>query len=178
MDADVVPRRSSTMAVLLLNASFEPLRVITLRRAIGLMVAGKAEVLAEGTGEIRSVSVSFPVPAVVRLRYMVKVPFAASIPLSRRAVLVRDARRCQFVHCERPAATVDHVVPRSRGGAHTWTNVIAACAQCNARKGDRTLQELGWHLKRPPTAPRGPVVLLTAAGVAEAPPVWADYLPA
>jgi 5-methylcytosine-specific restriction endonuclease McrA len=166
------------MAVLLLNASFEPLRVITLRRAIGLIVAGKAEVLVEGNGEVRSVSLTLPVPAVVRLRYMVKVPFCSTVPLSRRAVLVRDGRRCQFSHCERPASTVDHVVPRSRGGAHEWTNVIAACPQCNARKGDRLLHELGWRLKRAPVAPRGAIVLLTAAGVADPPPVWAQYLPA
>ena len=93
------------MAVLLLNASYEPLRVISLRRAIGLIVAGKADILAEGEGQIRSVSLTLPVPAVVRLRYMVRVPFAATLPLSRQAVLVRDGRRCQFTHCERTAST-------------------------------------------------------------------------
>ena len=165
------------MAVLLLNASFEPLRVISLRRAIGLMFAGKVEVLANGDGEIHSERMTMPVPAVVRLQYMVKVPFATTVPLSRRAVLVRDARHCQFSHCARPAATVDHVVPKSRGGIHEWTNVVAACSQCNARKGDRLLVELGWRLKRRPLAPRGPIVLLTAAGVANPPEVWADYLP-
>ncbi len=165
------------MAVLLLNASFEPLRVITLRRAIGLIVAGKAEVLVEGDGEVHSASMSLAVPAVVRLRYMVRVPFCASVPLSRRAVLVRDGRRCQFSHCARSASTVDHVVPKSRGGIHEWSNVVAACPQCNARKGNRLLDELGWRLKRSPAAPRGPVVFLTAAGVADPPPVWAEYLP-
>jgi len=166
------------MAVLLLNASFEPLRVISLRRAIGLVVAQKAEVLEAGEGEIRSVSLTLPVPAVVRLRSMVKVPFVSTVPLSRRAVLVRDRRRCQFAHCGRPATTIDHVIARSRGGTHEWTNVVAACAPCNARKGDRTLAELGWRLSRPPLAPRGPIVLLTAAGVADPPPVWAQFLPA
>jgi 5-methylcytosine-specific restriction endonuclease McrA len=164
------------MAVLLLNASYEPLRVITLRRAIGLIVAGKAEVLAEGEGEVRSVSLALPVPAVVRLRYMVRVPFRASVPLSRPAVLTRDARRCQFAHCDRSASTVDHVVPRSRGGVHEWTNVVAACPRCNARKGDRLLVELGWSLKRRPVAPRGPVVLLTAAGLADPHPAWGEWL--
>jgi 5-methylcytosine-specific restriction endonuclease McrA len=164
------------MAVLLLNASYEPLRVISLRRAIGLIVAGKAETLAEGEGEVRSVSLSLPVPAVVRLRYMVHVPFRATVPLSRQAVLVRDGRRCQFSHCERHASTVDHVVPRSRGGIHEWSNVVAACTRCNARKGNRLLHELGWSLKRRPIAPRGAVVLLTAAGVANPPPVWGEWL--
>lgn len=165
------------MAVLLLNASFEPLRVITLRRAVGLIVAGKVEVIAEGDGQIRSVSVSYPVPAVVRLRYMVKVPFRAHVALSRRAVLVRDGRTCQFSHCDRTASTVDHVVPRSRGGDHVWDNVVAACPTCNARKSDRLLGELGWALKRRPVSPRGTVVLLTSAGVTTPPPEWAEWLP-
>jgi 5-methylcytosine-specific restriction endonuclease McrA len=165
------------MAVLLLNASYEPLRVISLRRAIGLIVAGKVEVIAEGEGEIHSVSLALPMPAVVRLRYMVHVPFAATVPLSRQAVLARDGRRCQFTHCERHASTVDHVVPRSRGGSHAWDNVVAACPRCNAKKGDRLLTELGWTLKRRPLAPRGAIVLLTAAGVANPPPVWTEWLP-
>jgi 5-methylcytosine-specific restriction endonuclease McrA len=165
------------MAVLLLNASFEPLRVIPLRRAIGLLVAEKVEILAEGEGEIHSATMSIPVPAVVRLQYMVKVPRNATMPLSRQAVLVRDRRKCQFTHCNRSGSTVDHVVPRSRGGLHEWTNVVAACPACNTRKGDRLLHELGWSLRRVPTAPRGPIVLLTAAGVANPPRQWVDWLP-
>jgi len=165
------------MAVLLLNASFEPLRVIALRRAIGLVITGKAEITASGDGEIHSATASIPVPAVVRLRYMVRVPFRATVSLSRRGVLIRDSRTCQFGHCSRSGSTVDHVVPRSRGGLHEWTNVVAACPSCNARKGDRLLSELGWHLKRPPVAPRGTVVLLSAAGLSHAHPAWVDYLP-
>jgi len=165
------------MAVLLLNASFEPLRVIPLRRAIGLILAGKAEVIAEGEGQLRSVSMTMAMPAVVRLRYMVRVPFAATVPLSRKAVLARDRRSCQFTHCSRVGSTVDHVVPKSRGGRHEWTNVVAACPTCNAKKGDRLLGELHWHLKATPVAPRGPIVLLTAAGVAHPPDEWVDWLP-
>ena len=166
------------MAVLLLNASFEPLRVITLRRAIGLIVAGKAEIITEGDGEIRSSTRSYPVPAVVRLRYMVRVPFRATVPLSRRAVMIRDAKRCQFSHCPRTASTVDHVVPKSRGGAHEWSNVVAACSACNSRKGDRLLGELGWALRRVPVAPRGAIVLLSSAGVHDVPHEWTMWLPA
>lgn len=165
------------MTVLLLNASFEPLRVIPLRRAIGLILSGKAETLAEGEGQIRSVSLTLPVPLVVRLRSMVRVPFVAQVPLSRRAVLMRDGRRCQFSHCERAASTVDHLVPRSRGGTHEWTNVVAACSQCNTRKGDRLLHELGWGLHRRPVAPRGPMVLF-AAQAHHTPEAWAPFLPA
>ncbi len=101
------------MAVLLLNASFEPLHVIPLRRAMGLVVAGKVDVIANGDGEIHSATQTFPIPAVLRLRYMVRVPFRQNIALSRRAVLIRDQRRCQFSHCDRTASTIDHVVPRS-----------------------------------------------------------------
>jgi 5-methylcytosine-specific restriction endonuclease McrA len=165
------------MAVLLLNASFEPLRVIPLRRAIGLLVADKVEMLVAGEGQLHSARSSIPVPAVVRLQYMVKVPRNGTMPLSRQAVLVRDKRRCQFTHCTRSGSTVDHVVPRSRGGRHEWTNVVAACPSCNTRKGDRLLHELGWSLRSTPTAPRGPIVLLTAAGVATPPDAWVDWLP-
>ena len=165
------------MAVLLLNASFEPLRVIPLRRAIGLIVAGKAETIAEGEGRIRSATASLAVPAVVRLNYMVRVPFIATAPLTRQAVLVRDGRRCQFSHCSRAGSTIDHVVPKSRGGRHAWTNVVAACPSCNAKKGAKLLGELGWRLKHAPVAPRGAIVLLTAAGVTQPPEQWADWLP-
>lgn len=165
------------MQVLLLNASFEPLRVIPLRRAIGLIVAGKAEVIAEGDGRIRSATASLPVPLVVRLQYMVKVPFRATVPLSRKAVLMRDERRCQFTHCRRTATTIDHVIPRSRGGAHDWTNVVAACAPCNARKDDRLLSEIGWELRRPPVAPRGAIVMLNAANVQQVPEAWEMWFP-
>lgn len=166
------------MAVLLLNASFEPLHVIPLRRAIGLVVAGKVDVIANGDGEIHSTTRTFPIPAVLRLRYMVRVPFRQHVALSRRAVLIRDQKRCQFTHCDRTASTIDHVVPRSKGGEHVWTNVVAACAPCNTRKGSRSLADLGWSLKKRPIAPRGTVVLLSSAGVQTVPDAWIDWLPA
>lgn len=166
------------MAVLLLNASFEPLHVIAVRRAIGLVIAGKVDVVENGVGEVRSATQSLPIPAVLRLRYMVRVPYRNDIALSRRAVLVRDGKRCQFSHCDRVASTVDHVVPRSLGGEHSWTNVVAACAPCNTRKGSRLLADLGWSLKRRPVAPRGTVVLLSSAGVHHVPDAWSTWLPA
>ena len=166
------------MAVLLLNASFEPLHVIALRRAIGLVYAGKVDVIANSDGVIHSASASFPIPAVLRLRYMVRVPFRQNIALSRRAVLIRDQRRCQFTHCDRTASTVDHVVPRSRGGEHIWTNVVAACGPCNTRKGSRLLADLGWSLRARPLAPRGTVVMLSAAGLHSVPDEWNDWIPA
>ena len=166
------------MAVLLLNASFEPLHVISLRRAVGLVVAGKVDVIANGDGELHSASATWPIPAVLRLRYMVRVPYRQNISLTRRGVMLRDQRRCQFAHCSRAASTIDHVVPRSRGGEHTWTNVVAACGPCNTRKGSRLLSEIGWALRHSPVPPRATVVMLSSAGVHRVPDEWSAWLPA
>ncbi|MBM3662423.1 MAG: HNH endonuclease [Actinobacteria bacterium] len=169
------------MTVLLLNASYEPLRVIPLRRAVGLMLAGKVDAVAEHHDhdhELRtSGGASFEVPAVLRLRRMVRVPFRANVPLTRRAIEARDQRRCQVSGCDRPGRTVDHVIPRSRGGLHEWTNVVMMCPRHNASKGSKLLEELGWSLQRQPLAPRGEVVLLARAGIQDAPPAWMPYLP-
>lgn len=165
------------MAVLLLNASFEPLRVISLHRALGLVLAGKAEPVAERDGEVvRSCGgAEFPVPVVVRLRYMVKVPYASRVPLNRRTLAWRDGGVCQVSGCARRGTTIDHVMPRSRcrpGEAHRWENVVLMCPRHNHTKGDRTLAELGWTLKATPRAPRG-LVLLDASD-----PAFATWLPA
>ncbi len=168
------------MTVLLLNASFEPLRVITVRRALGLVLAGKADLVERaGSSSIRSTGgQEFAVPAVVRLRRMVRVPFQATAPLSRRAISARDGHVCQVVGCLRPGQTVDHVVPRSRGGTHEWHNVVLMCVRHNSHKGDRLIDELGWRLKREPRAPRGALVMLARAGINEPPAAWSTYLPA
>lgn len=139
-------------AVLLLNASWEPLRVISVRRAVLLLLAEKANVVAQGEGEIRSASLSVPAPSVIRLRYYVRVPYRARAPLNRRNLAARDAGRCQY--CGSPGNTIDHVVPRSRGGRHEWNNVVLACSPCNQRKDSRLLHELGWTLARKPTTPK------------------------
>jgi 5-methylcytosine-specific restriction endonuclease McrA len=168
------------MTVLLLNASFEPLRVITTRRALGLVLSGKADlVVPDGDEHIRSTGgAEFAVPAVVRLRRMVRVPFQATAPLSRRAIQARDGKSCQVVDCQRVGQTIDHIVPRSRGGTHEWTNVTMMCVRHNSQKGDRLLHELGWRLKAEPTAPRGALVLLARAGMESPHPSWAPFLPA
>ena len=102
---------------------------------------------------MHSERLAVPVPTVVRLAHFVRVPYRREVPLTRRAVLDRDAHDC--VYCGTRADTIDHVRPRSRGGAHVWTNVVAACARCNHRKGDRLLSELGWHLPGPACAAAG-----------------------
>jgi 5-methylcytosine-specific restriction endonuclease McrA len=167
------------VTVLLLNASYEPLRVIALRRAIGLVFAGKVDLLESSDEHLLHTSGGdvYEAPVVVRLRRMVKVPFQSVAPLSRRAIEARDERRCQVVGCERSGQTVDHVVPRSRGGAHEWTNVALMCTRHNSHKGAHLLSELGWHLKREPTAPRGELVILARAGIRQPPTAWTPYLP-
>ncbi len=167
------------MTVLLLNASFEPLRVITVRRALGLVIAAKADLIVPLEDQvIRSTGgATFEVPAVVRLRRMVRVPFQATAPLSRRAIQTRDAHRCQVTGCSRKGQTIDHVVPRSRGGTHEWTNVVMMCVRHNSQKGDRSLDELGWSLKCEPEAPRGALILLSRAGH-QGPPGVVGSLPA
>jgi 5-methylcytosine-specific restriction endonuclease McrA len=167
------------MSVLLLNASYEPLRVITLRRALGLVVAGKVDLVAADEGELRTAGgATLERPAVLRLRTMVRVPFRVSAPLTRRTIEARDERRCQVASCDRAGHTVDHVVPRSRGGRHEWTNVVLMCPRHNAQKGARLLDELGWRLKREPVAPRGELVLLARVGMRSAPEAWTPFLAA
>jgi 5-methylcytosine-specific restriction endonuclease McrA len=111
-------------------------------------------------------------PSVVRLSYFVKVPYRTRASLSRRAVMIRDHFECQY--CGRPADNVDHVIPRSRGGTHTWENVVAACRSCNSRKENRSINELGLHLKHPPRAPQESVWIVVAVDKVD--PTWQPYL--
>lgn len=156
---------------LVLNASFEPLCVVSVRRALLLMLTDKAELLHAGTGKFHSERASFPVPTVVRLRNFVKVPYHAGKSLNRRAVFVRDGGRCQY--CNAAAESIDHVIPRSKGGLHTWENVVAACRACNSRKRDRLLEETNFVLRREPTQPRQRVWLLSNSN---SNPDWEQYL--
>ncbi len=161
--------------MLLLNATYEPLHVITARRALGLLLAGKAEMIEEGDGEFRSPSRTVTIPAVVRLHYMVRVPFRARVPLTRRTLTIRDNGRCQVARCPQRGSTIDHVVPKSRGGKHIWSNVVLMCAKHNEQKSDRLLRELGWELKAEPRAPRQHHLVLVAAN-ASMKPAWQAYL--
>jgi 5-methylcytosine-specific restriction endonuclease McrA len=157
---------------LVLNATYEPLCVVPLRRAVVLVLAEKAIMVEAGDGVMHSERAAIPIPAVVRLANYVRVPYRREVPLTRRAVLDRDAHSC--VYCGVRADTIDHVRPRSRGGEHTWTNVVAACARCNHRKGDRMLSELGWHLSSPPLQPSATVAVVL--GWAKRDPSWQRYL--
>ncbi len=160
--------------VLLLNATFEPLTVVTAKRAVVLMLTGKAEcVQAALEGAFHSESLTIPAPSVMRLSRYVRVPYRRSVPMTRAGVLRRDGRRCAY--CGKRADTIDHVVPRSRGGQHTWDNCVAACRLCNSRKADRLLAELGWTLAALPSPPRrgGAGIMVLAV---EPLPAWEPWL--
>lgn len=139
------------MRTLVLNAGYEPLSVVSSRRAAVLVMRGKASILAEDGSPIVSPSTLIPRPAVILLHQYVRVVRRRPVAPSRRGILRRDGRTC--LYCGRAAATVDHVIPRSRGGDSGWENLVACCGPCNVRKGDKTLDELGWTLNTTPQAP-------------------------
>lgn len=157
---------------LVLNATEEPIGVVSARRAVVLALSRKVDVVADTGKTIASAHVSMAVPSVVRLRYYVKVPYQRTAPLSRRAVFARDHGRCQY--CDAPAESIDHVVPRSRNGAHSWDNVVACCRKCNSFKGDRLLKECSLNLRSQPKAPQRYIWIKVAAG--SVPKSWAPYL--
>lgn len=140
------------MKTLVLNAGYEPMSIVTFRRAIALVLAGKATVLASEGLLIRSAHVSIDQPSVILLNRYVQPPRGRTTALSRRGVLRRDKHLCAY--CGEGANTVDHVLPRSRGGQNTWTNLVACCRSCNNVKGNRTPDEMGWKLLFTPVAPQ------------------------
>ena len=147
--------------VLVLNANFEPLNVCTTRRALGLVLNKKASLVLNGRGEIRTISVSFPRPSIIRLDKMVKRPHL-TVRLTKREILRRDEYICQYCGQQVPCLTIDHIVPRRLGGMHSWGNLVAACPSCNLRKGGRTLEKARMRLLRPPKEPPSSAIYLFA----------------
>ena len=139
--------------VLVLNQTYEPLSVCRVRRALVLLQQDKAEMLENGVGFIHSASDTFPVPSVIKLAYMVKRP-RPQRKLTRFEIFERDQYTCQYCGKQTRQLTIDHVLPRYRGGQHTWENVVSACVPCNRRKAGRTPQEARMKLIRPPSYPR------------------------
>jgi len=135
--------------VLVLNASYEPLNITSWKRAVILLLKGKAEHL-EGDG--RYILPNLPWPTVIRLRHYVKVPYK-DIPLTRRNVMHRDSHCCQYCGYTGEDLTLDHVLPKSRGGADAWENLVTACMRCNIRKGNRTPKEANMPLFKAPKKP-------------------------
>lgn len=163
------------MRTLVLNAGFEPLGVVSDRRALNLVMNGKASVLdVDAQHPMFGVEGEWTRPVVILLTRYVKVPMARISPVTRRGVLRRDDHRCGY--CDAFANTIDHIMPRSRGGAHSWENLVACCLRCNNVKGDRTPGEMGWRLRSAPRAPRG--TFWNGRGLEREQPEWAAYLPA
>jgi 5-methylcytosine-specific restriction endonuclease McrA len=160
--------------VLVLNASYEPLNVCTVRRAHVLVYKGKAEVVERLEQPLRSATRTFTWPHVIRLIQYVRVPRAVQRKISRRALFARDGWECAYCGSASGRLTLDHVVPRSRGGESTWENVVTACAPCNHKKGDRTLEESGLTLRRLPRPPQ-PVLFIKLAAP-RLPSGWKPYL--
>ncbi len=162
--------------VLILNASFEPLHVCSVRRAIQLLMTDVASRVEDAATVLRTPSRTVPVPSVVRLNRYVRRPYRQKVAFNRRNLFRRDDHRCQYCGVRRSDLTLDHVLPRSRGGPTSWENVVACCRACNARKRDRTPDEARMSLARPPKAPR--FVFSSAYGLLrDVDPIWRPYLP-
>ncbi len=137
--------------VLLLNANYEPLNVCNIRRAVSLIMLGKAEVIQDSGKTVSTSGGALDVPSVVRMRYQVRRPIPR-LRLSRHSVLARDNYQCQYCGCAKDL-TIDHVIPRWVGGPHTWDNLVACCRRCNLKKGDKTPQQANMKLKKVPKRP-------------------------
>lgn len=161
------------MRTLVLNAGYEPLAIVSFKRALMLVMNQKANMVeCDEESPVWGATEIFDRPAVIVLTRYVRVPRAQKVPVTRRGVLRRDGHRCAY--CGRSANTIDHVFPRSRGGKNTWENLVAACVKCNNIKSDRTPDEMGWELRFRPTVPRGTAWEVRGSDQAE--PAWEPYL--
>ena len=165
---------------LLLNASYEPLKVVDWRKAITLWCQGKVEVIAVHDREIRSVTVSFKLPSVIRLLRFVRIKRRFDyVPFSRENIYTRDGDTCQYCNDVLPRAelTFDHVVPVAQGGRKDWENIVTCCVDCNRRKGGRTPAEAGMHLVKVPERPDSHAIRINIKiGLRSTPESWRDYL--
>jgi 5-methylcytosine-specific restriction endonuclease McrA len=171
-------RRGGTRGrVLVLNASYEPINVTTVRRAAVLVLKSRAEILERSHWNLHAESITIPRPVVIRLVSYVKIPRDAhSRKITRRAIFARDRWTCQYCGRERGKLTIDHVVPRCKGGASSWDNIVTSCAPCNRRKGDRLPRQAQMHPITLPKVPSPAVFVHVSAQTI--PPVWEQYLPA
>lgn len=157
---------------LVLNATYEPLGVVSDRRALILVLNNRAITVQESERVLKHPGGEVVLPAVIRLTKYIRVPYRHAVPLTRRAIFARDGGRC--VYCDAPATSIDHVMPRSRGGSHAWENVVSACHRCNHVKADRMLKDLGWRLRKKPIEPAGAAWRILGSGRAD--PMWVQYL--
>jgi 5-methylcytosine-specific restriction endonuclease McrA len=165
-------------STLLLNASFEPLKIISWQKAITLLFAGKVEVIEEYSREIHSVTFSIKLPSILRLLKYVKVKKHRMVKFSRANIYARDKYTCQYCGSAHRTEelTFDHVIPVSRGGTKNWDNIVTACIDCNRKKGGRTPYEAGMRLVQKPTEPRWVPALNLTFVFKNVPDSWRDYL--
>jgi 5-methylcytosine-specific restriction endonuclease McrA len=162
--------------VLVLNATYEPINVCTVRRAVVLLLKAKAEVIEHGNWELHSATQTMNRPVVIRLVTYVRIPRDTHRrKITRRAVFARDEWTCQYCG-SRSNLTVDHVVPKSKGGGSSWENIVASCAPCNRRKGDALPRQVGMRLLRQPRTPNQNVFIHVASPTI--PSAWLQYLAA
>ncbi len=163
--------------VLVLNATYEPISFVSLKRAVVLLLKEKAEVIEEMVERrLRAEKTSFPYPLVIRLVSYVPVPRFFNLPLSRRSLLSRDNYTCQYCGVNDLPLTIDHVIPKSRGGKTEWTNVVAACVACNRKKGNKYPADAKMFPRNKPTKPGYITVVLL--GQAKGNETWARYIQA
>ena len=160
--------------VLVLNQNYEPLSVCSVRKAVVLLWLGKAEMVqARSHSALRTVASVYPYPSIVRLFVYVRLPFR-KVELTRKNIIRRDSHQCGYCGAGKPPLTIDHVVPKSRGGRDTWENLVTACIRCNNKKGNRTPEEAGMLLHRKPFKPNHVTFLRKFAGRIER--EWEQYL--
>src|SRR6476661_2966151 len=161
--------------VLVLNATYEPISFVTLKRAVVLLLKEKAEVIESNVErKLRAEKTSFPYPVVIRLVSYVPVPRFFNLPLSRRSLLSRDNYMCQYCGTTEMPLTMDHVIPKSRGGKTEWTNVVAACVNCNRRKGNKMPVDAKMIPRNKPAKPGYIAVVLL--GQAKGNETWQRYI--
>lgn len=163
--------------VLVLNSDYQPLNVCNLRRAISLVFLGKVDVLHHNGITVHTVGGAFQSPSVVRLRTHVRRPMP-ELKLSRRSIFARDNYTCQYCGLTSKELTIDHVIPKRLGGPTSWENLVCCCRKCNSKKGDKTLQQVGFKLKKEPRRPKYvPFISLTKFMSRSHDRAWRDYLP-
>lgn len=164
---------------LLLNASYEPLKVVHWQKAVTLLFQGKVEVVEVYEREIRAVQFSFKLPSVIRLLRYIRIKRRLDyVPFSRANIYARDGHTCQYCDAQCPTSelTFDHVVPVAQGGRKDWENIVTCCVACNRRKGGRTPAQAGMRLVRQPRRPQSTPAIRITIGLRQAPETWRDYL--
>ena len=158
---------------LILNSTFQPLSVASAKRSVALMLAKKINVIKTSKLEIRSENKIINIPKVALLTYYVKAPYARRVALNRSNIFIRDFNTCQY--CGNNAESIDHIIPKSKGGLHEWSNVVACCKKCNLVKADKLLNQTILKLKNFPTKPEGNFWIKTIIG-SNPDPEWKEYL--